>query len=95
MLAGLSLVNAGRCRPWLTIVSVLSCIGKDMGVVGGEEAEPGKEVLGTSEVLRLWRRTCRAKYQQGGHTSAADLPGGAKNSAGGLEGPVSALLIAV
>lgn len=34
-------------------MSVLSCIRKDMGVVGGEEAEPGEEVLGTGKVLGL------------------------------------------
>ena len=46
-------------------MSVLSCIRKDMGVVGGEEAEPGEEVLGTGKVLRLWRRACGAMYKQG------------------------------
>ena len=45
-------------------MSVLSCVGKDMGVVGGEEAEPSEEVLGAGKVLRLWRRACGAMYKQ-------------------------------
>lgn len=64
MLAGLTFIDAGRCRPWLAIMSELSCIGKDMGVIGRKEAEPGEEVLGAGEVLRLWRRTCGAMHKQ-------------------------------